>query len=322
MSVQQKTIHVNSTPITPLSQEAKETAQQELKYGNRTPQAKKYLSGLTNKQKAALLAAGIGIPALAAIAYGISHSNISGTEGTPDPQPIGGGSITPVSETEATPNTDLTADVVRYNFSPQLSSAVNDTMSFEKAFMAARNDLGMGNVFLWKGQAYNTFYKEEFDQLTDAEKEAFFDAYEKLDIHIPEVIPNSDEPIVIVDPEVPEVITEIKTNAQTGEIELTPKQVKVITEEENKYANMTDEEKIAVLASKAAAAETEAANAKGVEVPDDSTIPNPTETGIPNDGSGNTNDDCIINTVESYNEGQSSSNDLQGSDDMYDYTVN
>lgn len=38
---------------------------------------------------------------------------------------------------------------------------VNDDMSFEEAFAAAREEVGAGGIFVWHGEAYNTFYAEE-----------------------------------------------------------------------------------------------------------------------------------------------------------------
>ena len=55
----------------------------------------------------------------------------------------------------------------------QLSTTVNDDMSFGEAFAAARSELGTGGVFMWQGNAYNTFYKEEWADMTSFEKESF-----------------------------------------------------------------------------------------------------------------------------------------------------
>lgn len=41
------------------------------------------------------------------------------------------------------------------------SDTVNDDMSFEQAFAAAREKVGAGGIFVWHGEAYNTFYAEE-----------------------------------------------------------------------------------------------------------------------------------------------------------------
>lgn len=41
------------------------------------------------------------------------------------------------------------------------AGTVNDNMSFNEAFAAAREEVGAGGVFAWHGEYYNTFYEEE-----------------------------------------------------------------------------------------------------------------------------------------------------------------
>ncbi len=43
------------------------------------------------------------------------------------------------------------------------ASSPDDDMSFSEAFAAAREEVGPGGVFMWHGNAYNTFYAEEVD---------------------------------------------------------------------------------------------------------------------------------------------------------------
>jgi len=43
------------------------------------------------------------------------------------------------------------------------ASSSSDDMSFSDAFAAAREEVGPGGVFMWHGNAYNTFYAEEVD---------------------------------------------------------------------------------------------------------------------------------------------------------------
>lgn len=43
------------------------------------------------------------------------------------------------------------------------ASSPNDDMSFSDAFASAREEVGPGGVFMWHGNAYNTFYAEEVD---------------------------------------------------------------------------------------------------------------------------------------------------------------
>jgi hypothetical protein len=50
------------------------------------------------------------------------------------------------------------------------ATKVNDEMSFSQAFAAARNEVGPGGVFVWHGQLYGTYYKEEWDAMTPEQK--------------------------------------------------------------------------------------------------------------------------------------------------------
>lgn len=52
----------------------------------------------------------------------------------------------------------------------------SDGDSFEDAFNAARAQVGPGGVFEWHGNLYNTYTKEEWDSMSDDEKNAFADA--------------------------------------------------------------------------------------------------------------------------------------------------
>ena len=61
-----------------------------------------------------------------------------------------------------------------------VSSVVNDDMSFGEAFAAAREELKAGGVFMWHGNAYNTFYKEEWADMAQSDKDKFLEDY--LDI--------------------------------------------------------------------------------------------------------------------------------------------
>ena len=55
----------------------------------------------------------------------------------------------------------------------QVADNVNDNMSFNQAFAAARAEVGAGGVFHWRGGVYNTYYKNEWDNMSRAEKNEF-----------------------------------------------------------------------------------------------------------------------------------------------------
>ena len=58
----------------------------------------------------------------------------------------------------------------------EVASNVNDGMSFSEAFASARAEVGPGGVFVWNGNVYSTYYEEEWDNMTDEQKEEFSDA--------------------------------------------------------------------------------------------------------------------------------------------------
>ena len=50
---------------------------------------------------------------------------------------------------------------------------VSDEMSFGEAFAAAREEVGAGGVFEWKGKLYNTYIEEEWDAMSASDKAEF-----------------------------------------------------------------------------------------------------------------------------------------------------
>ena len=50
---------------------------------------------------------------------------------------------------------------------------VSDDMSFEKAFETARAEVGPGGVFKWHGNIFNTYTTDEWNSLSDADKQQF-----------------------------------------------------------------------------------------------------------------------------------------------------
>ena len=50
---------------------------------------------------------------------------------------------------------------------------VDDSLSFGDAFVAARNSVGAGGVFHWRGNIYNTFLEEEWNNMSPQAKSQF-----------------------------------------------------------------------------------------------------------------------------------------------------
>lgn len=81
-----------------------------------------------------------------------------------------------------------------------VSCSVEDDMSFGDAFETARNELGPGGVFVWRGQAYNTYLSEEWNQMTEEQKLDFSESVQNADTEIQMAIQNWNAQ----DPEAPE----------------------------------------------------------------------------------------------------------------------
>ena len=47
-----------------------------------------------------------------------------------------------------------------------VASSVSDEMSFSEAFAAAREEVGPGGVFEWNGNVYNTYYADEWENMS------------------------------------------------------------------------------------------------------------------------------------------------------------
>lgn len=54
-----------------------------------------------------------------------------------------------------------------------VASSVNDKMSFGEAFEAARAEVGPGGVFEWHGYIYNTYYENEWENMSAADRAEF-----------------------------------------------------------------------------------------------------------------------------------------------------
>lgn len=67
----------------------------------------------------------------------------------------------------------VTGGTICPNEDIQIASGVTDSMSFSEAFAVAREEVGPGGVFNWNGTTYNTFFKEEWNQIGLADKQEF-----------------------------------------------------------------------------------------------------------------------------------------------------
>ncbi len=53
------------------------------------------------------------------------------------------------------------------------ATSVNDDMTFNEAFAAARTEVGAGGVFEWNGKVYGTYYKDEWDSMSAEDKVSY-----------------------------------------------------------------------------------------------------------------------------------------------------
>ena len=61
----------------------------------------------------------------------------------------------------------------------KIAESVTDDMSFNEAFAAARAEVGVGGVFEWNGEMYNTFTAEEWNSMSPQERHEFFENYKE-----------------------------------------------------------------------------------------------------------------------------------------------
>lgn len=52
-----------------------------------------------------------------------------------------------------------------------VASGVNDNMSFNEAFAAARSEVGAGGCFVWHGNVYGTYYASEWNAMSPAQRD-------------------------------------------------------------------------------------------------------------------------------------------------------
>lgn len=68
------------------------------------------------------------------------------------------------------------AAVVNENESFKVADSVMDSQSFKAAFKAARAEVGPGGAFHWHGNIYSTYTEDEWNNMTDAEKNDYAEA--------------------------------------------------------------------------------------------------------------------------------------------------
>ena len=75
--------------------------------------------------------------------------------------------------------------------SPLPIAEVSDDMSFGEAFAAAREQVGAGGVFEWRGNVYNTYSEEEWGAMSPEDRAEFADRLSVTPIEIEEEVDES-----------------------------------------------------------------------------------------------------------------------------------
>lgn len=57
-----------------------------------------------------------------------------------------------------------------------VSHSTTDDMSFSEAFAAAREDVGAGGIFYWHGKPYGTYYENEWNAMSEADKDEYWNS--------------------------------------------------------------------------------------------------------------------------------------------------
>lgn len=106
------------------------------------------------------------ISGFSGIALGATGALFSGykiQEPLPDPEPTPGPDL---EESILTPGVDSSSGI-------SVATGVDDGMSFNDAFAAARHEVGANGAFVWHGQVYSTCYAEEWNALSPEDQSAF-----------------------------------------------------------------------------------------------------------------------------------------------------
>ncbi len=73
---------------------------------------------------------------------------------------------------ESEPAPEASAHLVGHNM--PVASEVNDSLGFNEAFAAARKETGPGGLFVWRGHTYGTYYKNEWDAMSQEEQDQYW----------------------------------------------------------------------------------------------------------------------------------------------------
>lgn len=79
-----------------------------------------------------------------------------------------------------------------------VATGVDDSMSFNQAFAAARHEVGPGGLFVWHGNTYGTYYANEWNAMSPDDKAQYWADVSHSTSHLnsePEPEPNPEQPL-------------------------------------------------------------------------------------------------------------------------------
>ena len=68
----------------------------------------------------------------------------------------------------------------------EVATSVDDSMTFSEAFAAARHEVGPGGLFTWHGHTYGTYYAEEWNAMSEDDKEQYWADVHETTSHLNE----------------------------------------------------------------------------------------------------------------------------------------
>lgn len=155
-------------------------------------------------------AAGLGLGILLGTTTSFVAAGHKVTPPTPGPTPGPTPDPTPDPTPEQTP--DWSDGKV------EVATGVNDEMSFSEAFAAARQEVGAGGAFEWRGNIYGTYYAEEWENMSQEERDEYHShfnwaAQETEDVTNTEEVAQED--VVVVETTEDEVVAETDVEIET-----------------------------------------------------------------------------------------------------------
>lgn len=138
-------------------------------------------SKISNRQKAFLTTAAVllgGGATFAAVELGVIPNPFPETSTEPDPTqpPVNPSDSEPVSTNVPVKHNYVSPvqnGTIKPNDNIDIAGKIDENMTFEQAYEAARTEVGPGGIFSWHGEVYNTYTVEEWQGLSLAQRQEF-----------------------------------------------------------------------------------------------------------------------------------------------------